>query len=87
MMDLVSPRWILLKGALFLVLGFVAATLLVMQHPGIGTGLLLLTVIWSFCRFYYFLFYVIQHYVDPTYRFSGLLSIASYLLLSKRRKG
>jgi hypothetical protein len=25
-----------------------------------------------FCRFYYFAFYVIEHYVDPGYRFSGL---------------
>ena len=29
-------------------------------------------VIWCFCRFYYFAFYVIERYVDPGYKFSGL---------------
>jgi hypothetical protein len=39
--------------------------------------------VWSFCRFYYFAFYVIEHYVDPSYRFSGLLSFALYLIQKK----
>ena len=45
---------------------------------------LLAVTVWCFCRFYYFAFYVIEHYVDPGYRFSGLWSFALYLL-SKRR--
>jgi len=36
--------------------------------------------LWSFCRFYYFAFYVIEHYVDPGWRFSGLWSFFLYLL-------
>jgi hypothetical protein len=28
--------------------------------------------IWSFARAYYFAFYVIEHYVDGSYRFAGL---------------
>ena len=39
---------------------------------------------WCFARFYYFAFYVIQHYVDPSYRFAGLGSFAAYLL---RKRG
>lgn len=27
--------------------------------------------VWSFCRLYYFGFYVIERYIDPSYRFSG----------------
>jgi len=41
--------------------------------------------VWAFCRFYYFAFYVIQHYVDPSYRFSSLLSFLHYVI-SKRRQ-
>ena len=42
--------------------------------------MLLVIAIWSFCRFYYFAFYVIEHYVDPTYRFAGLSSFLKYLI-------
>jgi hypothetical protein len=35
-------------------------------------------------RAYYFAFYVIQHYVDPGYRFSGLFSFLRYFLRSRR---
>ena len=43
-------------------------------------GVLLLGVaIWSFCRAYYFAFYVIERYVDPSFKFSGLFSVLKYL--------
>jgi len=35
--------------------------------------------IWSFCRVYYFAFYVIERYIDPSFRFSGLISALRYL--------
>ena len=77
--DLKSSRVIIAKGFLFLVTGCAAAGLLLVDHPDLRTGLLLLIAIWSFCRFYYFAFYVIQHYVDPTFHFSGLISFVRYL--------
>ncbi len=80
MKDLTNPRWIKLKGILFLFLGLLSAALLLFEHPTLKTGLLLVLAIWCFCRFYYFAFYVIEHYVDPSYRFSGLLSFARYLI-------
>ena len=43
-------------------------------------AVLLAIAIWSFCRRYYFAFYVIEHYVDPGYKFAGLGSFAMYLL-------
>jgi hypothetical protein len=46
---------------------------------------LLVISVWSFCRFYYFAFYVIEHYVDSGYRFSGLWSFAVYLLRLRNR--
>ena len=77
--DLKNPRIIIAKGFLFLFTGCLAVGLLIADHPDVRTVLLLLITVWSFCRFYYFAFYVIQHYVDPTYQFSGLTSFARYL--------
>ena len=48
------------------------------------TIVLLLLAIWGFCRAYYFAFYVIQHYVDPNYKFSGLINFAKYSLKKGR---
>ncbi len=85
MKDLTDPRWIKLKGILFLVVGVLSAALLILDNPSFKTGLLLGISIWCFCRFYYFAFYVIQKYVDPSYRFSGLLSFVRYLLKREKR--
>jgi hypothetical protein len=86
MADLKNPTIIWTKGLLFLVLGLLASVLLVLQAPSVTAVLLLVLTVWAFCRFYYFAFYVIGHYVDPTYRFSGLLSFLRYAL-RKRRGG
>jgi hypothetical protein len=80
MRDLESRGAIYAKATLFLVVGVAAATLVVLQSPTLKTGLLLAIALWSFCRFYYFAFYVIEHYVDDSYHFSGLWSFARYLL-------
>ena len=80
MKDLTNPGWIKLKGALFLLLGTAAAVLLWLEQPTLKVASLLGLSIWCFCRFYYFAFYVIEHYVDPGYRFSGLWSFLRYLM-------
>jgi hypothetical protein len=84
MKDLTSARLIRAKGILFLLLGLLSSSLLFFGYLAPKTGVLLVIAIWSFCRFYYFAFYVIEHYVDPSYRFSGLLSFALYLIQKKR---
>ncbi len=78
MKDLSNPAWIKFKGLLFLLIGMVAGLLLFIDEPKWQTAVLLTLAIWSFCRFYYFAFYVIEKYVDPDYRFSGLISFARY---------
>ncbi|HEY6372988.1 MAG TPA: hypothetical protein VIX37_20590 [Candidatus Sulfotelmatobacter sp.] len=80
MRNLTNPAWIKVKGALLLLLGLLASTLILLQRPSLQGGVLLVIAIWAFCRFYYFVFYVIEHYVDPTYRFTGLLSFVRYLI-------
>ena len=84
MKDLAQPFWIKLKGLLFLVIGIICAGLLLLDNLKWQTALLLALAIWSFCRFYYFAFYVIEKYVDPGYKFSGLIDFAKYLF--RRRK-
>ena len=85
MQDLRDPNWIKLKAVLFALLGLLASALLLLKQPTVRSGLLLIVAIWSFCRFYFFAFYVIEHYLDPAFRFSGLLSMARYFLFRKRR--
>ena len=86
MRDLSNPAWIKIKGILFLFLGLLSASLLLLEHPSLRAAALLFLAVWSFCRFYYFAFYVLERYVDPTYRFSGLLSLVRYLFRSSRPK-
>ena len=86
MKELTTPLWIKAKGILFLLVGLAASTLLVLEHPTWKMALLLALAVWCFCRFYYFAFYVIEKYVDPGYRYSGLWSFARYLLNKPRKQ-
>lgn len=85
MSDLKSPRIIWLKGVLFLFMGCLAAALLLLEARSLLVALLLAIAVWSFCRAYYFAFYVIQHYVDPGYKFAGLLDFLRYAWRRRRR--
>ena len=86
MRDIKNPTVIWIKGVLFLALGVATSVLLVMEAGTLRAALLLVLTIWAFCRAYYFAFYVIEKYVDPSYRFSGLISFVRYWV-RKRRKG
>ena len=77
--DLKNPNLIIVKGALFLMLGLIASGMLILQAARIDVVILLAIAIWAFCRFYYFAFYVIEHYVDDGYKFDGLYSAIKYL--------
>jgi hypothetical protein len=84
MADIRDPRLLYLKGALFLGLGALSGTILLLETPSLKHALLLALTVWGFARAYYFVFYVIQHYVDDQYRFAGLGSFLRYL--AQRRK-
>jgi hypothetical protein len=83
--DITNPKLIYAKGFLFLLAGLMASAALLLEYPTVRVALLLGLAVWSFARFYYFAFYVIQHYVDPGYRFAGLGPFVLYLL--RRRSG
>ena len=83
MSDIRNPKLLYLKGALFLLLGLMAAGLLLAEHPDLRFAALLAIAIWAFARAYYFVFYVIEHYIDPGHKFAGLWSFAQYVLRRK----
>lgn len=78
--DLRDTRLMYLKAALFLLAGLSSAAGLLAEDPRPRTAFLLGVAIWSFCRLYYFAFYVIEKYIDPSYRFAGLSDFIRYLL-------
>ena len=83
MRDLNSHRSMKIKAALFAAIGLVSGCLLWISIPTFKSLVLLVLCIWAFCRLYYFAFYVIERYIDPGFRFSGVLDAVRYLLSSR----
>ena len=75
MRDLTSKRWIVAKGVMFALVALATAALILAEMPTVKLALLLTTLVWASCRFYYFLFYVLERYVDPTMRYAGLVDL------------
>lgn len=80
MPDLRNPKLIWFKGWLFLLGGILSFIAILIEIPQWRIAGLLCLCVWCFARFYYFCFYVIQQYVDPTYRFTGLIDFLKYIL-------
>src|SRR5690349_10179063 len=62
MKDLQNPKWMYFKAGLFLLIGVTSGASIIAANTRIQTIILLALVIWSFCRVYYFAFYVIEKY-------------------------
>jgi len=84
-MDIASPRLLKIKAALFLLLGVLAAALLLARDFSWRDLALLAVAVWAFCRAYYFCFYVMEHYAEPGFRYAGLLDL--FLRLAGFRTG
>ena len=84
--DIKSPKLLYLKGALMLLVGLMASAILLTLHCDWMTAVLLATAVWGFCRAYYFAFYVIEHYIDPSFRFAGLTAFARYAWKQRKTK-
>jgi len=61
MADLKDARLIYLKGFLFLLGAILAGLLIIFEKPTLKVVLLVAIAMWCAARFYYFMFYVIQH--------------------------
>ena len=78
-MDLKNRKLIYLKAIRFVFIGCGYFGLVLMEVPSATVAVYLLLMIWAFCRANYFAFYVIGKYVDPSYKFSGLISFSQCL--------
>ena len=72
MTDLKSKKWIVAKGAMLFGIAALTAALILLEMPSLRVAAYLVLLVWASCRFYYFLFYVLEQYVDPTMRYAGL---------------
>jgi hypothetical protein len=79
-MDIKNPKLLYLKAGLFVLAGLLSSAGILMLVPSLQIAALLVIAIWSFSRAYYFAFYVVEHYIDPGYRFAGLWSFVRYVL-------
>ena len=79
MSDLKSPAAMYLNAVLLVAVGLLSSLLLLLEDFRFERLGLLVVAVWAFCRAYYFAFYVIEHYVDPTYKFSGLINFFLYV--------
>jgi cupin 2 domain-containing protein len=82
--DIKSPYLLYFKGCLFGLTAVVSGLLLLLfpYHFWYRLGLLVICV-WSSCRFYYFFFYVLDHYVGGN-KNSGIVSMVSKLFRQHR---
>ena len=75
MTDLKSRKWIVVKGVMFAGIALATAALILIEMPSLKLAALLALLVWASCRFDYFLFYVLEHYVDRTLRYAGVFAL------------
>ena len=77
--DLTSRGWIVAKGILFAVIVVMSGIgVVIHEDPRFRLGLLLICL-WAACRFYYFLFYVLERYVGVEGRYAGIIDLCRRL--------
>lgn len=73
--DLTDKRWIVVKGLLFFCIVAASGALLIVEaHRWVRLGLVVL-LIWSSARAYYFLFHVLERYVGVEGRYAGVIDL------------
>lgn len=87
MTDLKSKKLIACKGFLFIGIAVLSGGLLFARQPDPRTAFLVMVLIWASARAYYFLFYVLHEYVDPRYKYAGLLSMLQWIKNDKADGG
>lgn len=83
--NLKSKKAIYLKAVLFLLILILSIFLNLTSEEFNLRVVSLALIVWSSARIYYFIFYVIEHYVDGEFRFSGLFDFLKYMV-KKRSK-
>ena len=83
--DIQSKPLLHAKGLLFLLTGLIALGGVLLESPRLRTAALLAIGVWAFCRFYYYLFYVLENYAGRGRRYAGLLDALRYVLTRRER--
>ncbi|MGJ8638616.1 MAG: hypothetical protein ACSHYA_04420 [Opitutaceae bacterium] len=81
--DIKSKRLLILKGLLFLLVALLAGVGLLLESLRWETLLLLMIFAWSACRFYYFLFYVLERYAGRERKYAGIFDELKHLFRKK----
>ena len=84
MTDLTSKPLIVAKGILFGIVAALSSIMIVVELPTLRTAALIAVALWASCRFYYFAFYALERYVDPSLRYPGI--VALLLQITRRRR-
>ena len=82
--DLKQPVFMYLKAVLFLLIVVASSAVILLRDPSWQVFVLLLFICWASARAYYFAFYVIEHYIDGDFKFSGLGALLQTLCRQKR---
>lgn len=81
--DIKSRKLLIIKGLLFALVALLSGFGLLLQSLHWETLCLLLIFGWSACRFYYFLFYVLEHYAGRGQKYAGVIDELKQLLGKK----
>jgi hypothetical protein len=80
----IQSAWLLhAKGVLFLVIGLMACGGILLEAGSLRILFLLVIGVWGFCRFYYYLFYVLERYAGRDRKYAGLFDAMRYILTRK----
>ena len=71
--DIKNPVALKAKGLCFALVGILSSAILISQLPHWSYIAMFLITIWAWCRFYYFLFYVLEHYAGRKRPYAGVL--------------
>jgi len=81
--DLKNVAVIKAKGLLFALIGLIASSIIIVGQPNLQTILLLAVAIWAWCRFYYFLFYVLENYAGRKRPYAGVLDAIKSIFVNE----
>lgn len=77
--DIRSKGLLHAKGLLFLVIGVVGCGAVLLEVPTLRGAFALGAGIWGFCRFYYYLFHVLENYAGRNRSYAGLWDALRYV--------
>ncbi len=83
--DIRSKPLLHAKGLLFLLAGLIAAGGILLESPSLRTAALLGIGVWAFCRFYYYLFHVLENYAGRGRPYAGILDALRYVFTRRER--